>query len=144
VEFCPAIFRRIRTALFFVIVAACHSCGSVNHAKLPIGYVDVPAPGRPAVFEGNSLVQGWALSDEGIREITLYVDRQYVSSAQTGISRPDVAAAFPKEPHALDSGWRATIDVTNLAVGAHDVVVQAIGKNGARRDIAAFPARVVK
>jgi len=134
----------IHIVLFFVLIALCNSCSSVNHAKLPIGYVDVPAPGKEAVFNGNSVIEGWALSDEGIQEIALYVDRQYLSSAQIAISRPDVTAAFPKEAHAGNSGWRAAIDVTNLAVGSHDVVVQAMGRNGAKRDIGAFQVRVVK
>ena len=109
-----------------------------------MGYVDVPAPGKQAIFNGNSVIEGWAVSNEGIEEIAIYVDRQYVSSAQTGGSRPDVAAAFPKEAHAGSSGWRASINVTDLAVGSHDVVVQVVAKNGAKRDIGAFQAMVVK
>lgn len=130
--------------LLLFLAGICSSCSAAKHAKLPAGYVDVPAAGKQVVLSGNYVIEGWALSDDGIDEVAIYVDRQYVSSAQTGGPRPDVAAAFPKETHAAESGWRAPIGVTNLAVGPHDFVVQAVGKNGARRDIGAFHATVVK
>ena len=142
--FVRTLSKPIPAALVLVLIAVCNSCTSANHSKLPIGYVDVPAPGRPAVFNGNSVIEGWALSDGGIQQVAIYIDRQYVSSTQTDIPRPDVATAYPKESHGQTSGWRAPVDVTNLAVGSHDVVVQATGKNGAKRDIGAFQATVVK
>jgi N-acetylmuramoyl-L-alanine amidase len=89
-------------------------------------------------------MEGWAFSGEGIEEVSVYIDRQYIVSARTGFQRPDVAHAFPNTPQAKTSGWRASVDVSKMAPGRHDVVVQAISRNGSTRDIASFQAIVVK
>lgn len=122
----------------------CISCGSKSHTKLPTGYLDSPPLSQQAVFRGPTTLEGWSLSDDGIDDVAIYIDRQYVASAQIGIPRADVAGAFPNEPHASTSGWRASIDVSNIPPGMHEVVVQATCKNGAKRDIASFRASVMK
>lgn len=119
------------------------SCGRNDHLKLPTGYVDTP-PLFGAVLRGIATFEGWAGADDGIEDVAVYVDRQYVVSAQTGVDRPDVAKSLPKEPNAKNAGWRASVDVSTLAVGVHEFVVQATGKNGAKRDIGAFQATVAK
>jgi hypothetical protein len=135
-------FAAIWCILIIPIVGLLLSCGSQNHLKLPAGYIDVPPPTQQAVFHGVSHLEGWALSDDGIADVAVYVDRQYVTSAETGLARPDVAKAFPNESGAQAAGWRASLDVSKFPPGRHDIVVQATGKNGARCDVAHFAATV--
>jgi hypothetical protein len=97
-----------------------------------------------AVLRGATPFEGWALADDGIEEVAVYIDGQYVISAHTGVERPDVAKTFPKEPGAGKAGWRASVDVSSFPAGIHQFVVQAAAKNGAKRDIGAFQATVVK
>jgi len=115
-----------------------------GHAKLPAGFVDIPPTSGQAVLRGATPFEGWALADGGIEEVAVYIDGQYVISAQTGVERPDVAKSFPKEPGAAKAGWRASVDVSGFPAGIHQFVVQAAAKNGAKRDIGAFQATVVK
>ena len=120
------------------------SCASTTHAKLPIGTVDVPPLGRQALLKGTASFVGWAFGDSGISDVSIYVDRVYVVSAQCGLARPDVAAVFPGEPDAKAAGWQASLDGSKLPAGTHELIVQATAKNGARRDIGVYQIVVVK
>ena len=120
------------------------SCGSNTHVKLPIGTVDVPPLGSQTELKGISSFAGWALGEEGISDVAIYVDRMYVISAQLGLPRPDVWAAFPKEPDARTAGWQASLDCSKIMSGPHEVIVQATAKNGARRDLGLYHVTVVK
>jgi hypothetical protein len=128
-----------------MFIVAGVACGTrESHAKLPAGYVDAPPMAGQAVLRGATPFEGWALADDGIEEVAVYIDRQYVASAQTGVERPDVAKSLPKEPNAGKAGWRTSVDVSNFPAGVHQFVVQATARNGAKRDIGAFQATIVK
>jgi hypothetical protein len=131
--------------LTVLLVAVTAACGSrANHTRLPTGYIDTPPLSSPAVLHGAPTFEGWALADGGIEEVSVYVDRDYLVSAQTGVARPDVAKSLPTERDAGKAGWRASVDVSNLPPGAHAFVVQATARNGSKRDIGSFQATVVK
>src|ERR1022692_935394 len=137
-----------------VILPFTISCASTTHAKLPIGTVDVPPLGRQAVLKGTASFVGWAIGEDGISDVGIYVDRVYATSAQCGLGRPDVAAAFPGEPDvaaafpgepdARTAGWQALFDSSEITAGTHELVVQATAKNGAQRDIGVFQILVTK
>ena len=127
-----------------VILPFTISCASTTHAKLPIGTVDVPPLGRQAVLKGTASFVGWAIGEDGISDVGIYVDRVYATSAQLGLGRPDVSAAFPSEPHANAAGWGASLDSSKIAAGPHELVVQATATNGAKRDIGVLQIVVVK
>jgi hypothetical protein len=127
-----------------VILPFTISCASTTHAKLPIGTVDVPPLGRQAVLKGTASFVGWAIGEDGISDVGIYVDRVYATSAQCGLGRPDVAAAFPGEPDARTAGWQALFDSSEITAGTHELVVQATAKNGAKRDIGVFQILVTK
>ena len=130
--------------LIFLLLSAI-SCGSSStHAKLPNGVVDVPPPGQPAAVKGMASLMGWAIGENGISDVDIYVDRVYVASAHLGLVRPDVAAAFPNETNSNTAGWQASLDCSNIAVGPHELVVQATAKNGAKRDIGVYQIVVSK
>jgi hypothetical protein len=130
--------------LIVLVTLACISCGHNEHNKLPTGYVDTPPLSGNAVLRGATTFEGWAVADDGVEEVAVYMDRQYVASAQTGVERPDVAKALPKEPNVEKAGWRASVDVSSLPAGVHEFVVQAISKSGAKRDIGTFRATIAK
>jgi hypothetical protein len=140
--FHPRLRLLVLTILMVVIIAACGS--RRDHTKLPVGYVDGPPLSGQAVLRGATTFAGWALADDGIEEVAVYMDRQYVASARTGLERPDVARSLPKEPNAGKAGWQASVDVSNLPPGLHEFVVQATAQSGSKRDIGAFQATIVK
>jgi hypothetical protein len=136
---------RLRLFLLTILIVVTAACGSRrDHTKLPTGYVDAPPLSGQAVLHGPTTFEGWALADGGVEEVAVYIDQHYVASAQTGVERPDVGKSLPKEPNAGKSGWRASVDVSNLPPGLHAFVVQATAHSGAKRDIGSFQATIVK
>ncbi|MGB7759997.1 MAG: hypothetical protein WBL61_09220 [Bryobacteraceae bacterium] len=89
---------------------------------LVVGYVESPTP-RSEVG-GVLHVHGWAVSPDGIREITVDLDGVPVGNAEMGVSRPDLSA-FPC-PEAKTSGFRFYLDSTaaGISAGKHRVAVR--------------------
>lgn len=110
--------------------------------KLPFGVTDVPRSGqavRDALTAG-----GWALSEAGIKDVCLYMDRNFVRCAELGGSRPDVAKAFPDIAKDPNSGWNAAFEITAYQPGPHELTVQATDNNGATRDIGTISIIITK
>lgn len=81
-------------------------------------------------FRGDSInFSGWALNATGIRNVDIYIDNVKYS-ASYGLSRNDVANAFPYYPNNVGSGFSRTIQANSLSNGTHTVLVNAIGNNG--------------
>ena len=92
--FHPGLRLLIPTIVMVAVIAACGS--RRNHTNLPAGFVDTPPLSGQAVLRGDTIFEGWALADDGVEETAVYLDRQYLTSARTGVERPDVAKSFPK------------------------------------------------
>ena len=75
------------------------------------------------------LLEGWSLSALGIKEIKVYLDNNYIGSTNTGLSRPDVNAAFPGYVNGDKSGFRYTINKNIVSTGKHQVKLVAIGND---------------
>jgi hypothetical protein len=123
-----------------IIFGSCGSAKKDAHARLPFGVVDVPHAGE--TLREMIPVGGWALSDAGIKSVSIYVDRNYVMDATTGVGRPDVAKAFPSIPNNEHAGWNAAIDTRIYTPGAHELTVQAIDNNGAARDLGSLAVTI--
>jgi hypothetical protein len=102
-------------------------------SPLPFGHVELPRPGE--TIRGQWPVQGWALSDSGIKAVEIYVDRTYVGSAQLGVSRPDVQKVYPSIKDSSTAGWTYTLNAAAITPGAHELVVQARSGENRTRDI---------
>ncbi len=109
-------------------------------AKLPLGGVNTPSSQQ--LIKGKVGVTGWALSEDGIESVSVYVDRTYVVAGATGLSRPDVAGTYPSIKGSDVSGWRLTLDTSTLSPDWHELTVQVRSKAGATRDIASMPLLV--
>lgn len=120
-----------------VIVVLFSSCGGVRSSpssgvKLPIGFLDAPRNGD--AVRGTTTVSGWALSEGGIREVAIYVDRVFVGNAKLGVSRPDLVHltqfANP-DKGGFEYGW----DSTAIPPGRHEIVAQARAEDRGVRDV---------
>lgn len=102
---------------------------SINIEKLsPLLYID------SAKESGQNLqISGWALNSSGIKNINVYVDGKSLGQATTGISRPDVKAAYPSYKDGDKSGFNFQVSSNTLAGGKHDVIVEAIGVDGSKK-----------
>jgi hypothetical protein len=110
---------------------AINGCGRAaqNHAMLPDGYLDTPANG--ASISKITPVMGWALSEDGIEGVSIYLDRRYMMDAKTGLSRPDVGQLHPQIPGADKSGWEADLKLDGIPPGVHTITAIIRSKAGA-------------
>ena len=104
-------------AVALLVTGACRQVR--NQAMLPDGYLDTPANG--AQISEITPVMGWALSEDGIESVSIYLDRRYVMEAKTGLSRPDVGQLHPQIPDAARSGWEADLKLDGVAGGVHTI-----------------------
>lgn len=75
---------------------------------------------------------GWALDDNGIEAVDVYVDGVIAGRALYGRARPGVTQAFPGLPDSALPGWSIRLDTTRYANGLHTVTPQAISDTGER------------
>ncbi len=121
----------------FATLISCKHETTINRSSLPFGSVDLPAP--KSTVRGPMQVAGWALADQPIREIAVYMDGKYLTAASTKMPRPDVVLAKPGYRDARNCGYTLTVDTSAFAVGWHEVVVQARAEDGVTRDLATVP-----
>ncbi len=90
------------------------------------------APADQTVVAGIGLIRGWAFADMGreLATVSLHIDGAARGSVPCCSRRPDVAAAYPDEMGALDSGWGLVFNYGNLAVGAHTIGVRITTEAG--------------
>jgi ADP-heptose:LPS heptosyltransferase/GT2 family glycosyltransferase len=95
--------------------------------------VDLP-PSESGVVKrpvsGMLTIEGWALAQAEIREIEIFVDDARMGKARYGLSRRDVAAAFPSVERASRSGYAHLCSLQGLKAGAHVVKVSATSVDG--------------
>ena len=85
-----------------------------------------------AVF-GVSVLRGWVFDDDPnvtVRTIRLTVDDMPLTVIPCCSGRADVAAVFPNNPNAGDSGWGMTANYSNLPAGLHTIGVQVESSAG--------------
>jgi hypothetical protein len=102
----------------------------------------MPRAGK--TLRGTIPLGGWALSEDGIGRVAIYVDRSYVLTATLGGSRPDVGSIYAGFPGATTAGWNALLDTTSFPAGGHEIVVQAHSNLGALRDIGTMAVTFAK
>nr|WP_279290131.1 Ig-like domain-containing protein [Clostridium cibarium] len=95
----------------------------------PIECIDTPISEQS--ISGKTLkISGWALNPSGVSKVEIYVDGKYKGVAQLGISRTDVAKAFPRYANGDKSGYSATVDINDVAPGRKTVEVRQYGNDG--------------
>ena len=95
--------------------------------EIPFGFVEGP-PAESTVKKQFTVI-GWAMDDEGVKEVRLYVDNKFVARSIVNQLRPDVTKAYPKYA-ASDKGFHGfAINATLADVfenGPHTLLVQAV------------------
>ena len=139
---CRTLFLRTLLVSMPLVLAAV-GCRSDSSPKvLPFGVMDAPRNGEG--LRGTVQLVGWVLAESGIKQVIVYVDRNYAATATLGGSRPDVATAYPAFSNRQDAGWAASLDTIKFRTGAHELVVQATANNGATRDLSSIVVSFVK
>jgi hypothetical protein len=136
--------RRFNLRVFSVCVLCllCAACVKHENAfdssvdELPFGEVLERTPDQP--FEGHFVIRGWALSENGIQQVSIYEDRLFLADAKLGLSSPEAQKAQPNFPGSANAGWRFEADTGVFTRGAHELTVQARSKTGAVRELATW------
>jgi hypothetical protein len=110
---------------------ACHG--------LLIASVDQPLPG--AKIFGTVPVTGWVVGSEGVRRISVYVDRAFVQSVAPNGLRTDVDSLYPQARDRY-KGWGTLVDMSKFVPGQHEIEVRALDAKGCEADIAVIPAEI--
>jgi len=80
------------------------------------------SPPEGAIVDDELHISGWCLSSLGAPRAVRVRAADQVLAAQTGLVRPDVAAAFPGIARSATSGFAASV---TLGPGAHDLAIDA-------------------
>jgi len=97
-----------------------------------IAFLESPEGGQSA--SGISVLRGWAFDEDGqatVRTVRLTVDNVPVLVIPCCTGRQDVAAVFPQNRNAADSGWGLTVNYANLSAGSHTIGVEIESSAGA-------------
>ncbi len=107
---------------------ACHG--------LLLGSVDQPQPG--AQISSSAAISGWVAANEPVRSVEIYVDRRLVQKITPEVRRPDVDSFYPQSPDRF-KGWAASLDLSQLPAGPHEIELRASEPNGCEKDFAIIP-----
>jgi hypothetical protein len=80
--------------------------------------------GEPITGETHSGIgnlRGWAISNNGIDRVEIFIDGKYMYDAPYGGLRVDVEAAFPNVDGSLLSGYSLAFGYADLGSGQHTV-----------------------
>ncbi len=114
---------------------------SVAPADISAPLTSIDQPVAHAIIGAAATVSGWSFDNVAMGDVSVYVDGVAVGSATTGVSRPDVASAYPHVAPA-DSGWSYVLDTTKLANGSHLLTIHATDSAGNTAINAPIPVTV--
>jgi hypothetical protein len=104
---------------------------SAYAASRIIAFLESPEGGQ-TVF-GINVLRGWAFDEDGqatVRTVRLTVDNVPVLVVPCCAGRQDVAAVFPQNRNAADSGWGLTVNYANLSAGSHTIGIEIESSSG--------------
>jgi N-acetylmuramoyl-L-alanine amidase len=101
-------------------------------AEDPFGRLDGKAGGGNA-GSGVIPIVGWALDDNGVRAVDIFVDGMPAGRAHYGRNRPGVTRRFAGFPDADAAGFAMRLDTTRYLNGLHRVEARVTSEVGERR-----------
>lgn len=99
-------------------------------AAAPFGYIDA---GEGIDGAGGILgLTGWALDDQPIESVDIFVDGAIAGRAIYGLNRPDVTVLYPGFPNSAMPGWVINLDTSRYLNGLHTVSALVNSTSGER------------
>lgn len=100
------------------------------------GFIESPRQG--VVYSGRMPVQGWALDEEGVDVVRVFIDGVPVGEANYGVedgildTRPGVFSRYPGFPDVIAPVFRLipTVDTTTLSDGRHQLQIFILDREG--------------
>lgn len=129
-------------------VSSCEFIKEINieqqAAKQYYHLIPAIAHGVYEEFESNLCIDkvyinGWAFSDDGIKNVDLYIDGEFTDKLIFGLERPDVESLLPCKINALKSGMCILKDLTNkLSKGSHCLTLRILTNSGYIKETSQF------
>jgi hypothetical protein len=99
----------------------------------PAVYIDSLSPG--ATISGRVVVSGWAIDNAttvaaAISGVQIKVDGALAGTANYGITRSDVCAAFPGRSGCPNVGFTSSLNASSLSPGMHTITAVATDSDG--------------
>ncbi|MFZ1643820.1 MAG: hypothetical protein WAV07_20805 [Candidatus Contendobacter sp.] len=118
-----------------VEAAPVEAVAAASQAVAEIPYAVLESPNSGETGAGIAIIRGWVIAPAShtIQQVQLLVDGQPTLTIPCCSRRGDVAAAFPNEPNAANSGFGATVNYGNLTPGVHRLTVAIQDSGGAQR-----------
>ena len=89
-------------------------------------------PRNNGVHSGVGMIHGWALSEEGVERIQVFIDEEYAFDVPYGDPRADIEKAFPDINGSSTSGFSVPFRYSTLSAGQHTVSVVVTDEFGAQ------------
>lgn len=124
--------KRILTSIVTIAaVAACTLGAAPAFAARPFGHLDGKAGGGNG-GTGVIPITGWALDDDGVRAVDVFVDGVIAGRATYGRNRPGVTRMFPGFPDSDAAGFGFQLNSTHYLNGTHEVQARVTSETGER------------
>lgn len=121
---------RQRVILAFSI--ALLTAATAAHAAPPFGFLDGKVGGGNGAT-GVVGITGWALDDDGVRAVDIFVDGVPVGRAGYERNRPGVTRHFPGFPDSDAAGFGFQLDTTHFLNGLHRIEARVTSATGERQ-----------
>jgi len=92
--------------------------------------LSIEGPKTGESYSGIGTLRGWAVAEEGIDYVEIYIDGAFYQNAPYGGRRGDVGNIFPEIEGSKDSGFALAFNYNNLSVGNHTLKAVAVTDNG--------------
>jgi len=73
---------------------------------------------------------GWALAEDGVSEVDLFLDGKFLQDATLKINRPDVLKVYPAFGKVNYAGWVLDLRTETLPIGRHELTVRITSHSG--------------
>jgi SAM-dependent methyltransferase len=93
---------------------------------------DEPAEGAHVGL--GTVVEGWAFSPAGVKEVSVWLDGERVARAELGLERPDVAREHPEWSGAERSGFRCRFEAVPAAASTRTAELVIVAEDGEGRE----------
>ncbi len=119
----------MNTKRFLTTIVVLALAAAPAFAAPPFGHFDGKAGGGNGA-SGVAPVVGWALDDDGVRAVDVFVDGIIAGRAKYGRNRPGVTRHFPGYPDSDAAGFGFQLNTTHYLNGVHEVEVRVTSETG--------------
>ena len=103
---------------------------SVNDNGRIRGHLNSPTLEGTDAVKGMLCCEGWALAEEGVEKIDVYVDDTFICRADYGIPRPDVSLAYPDAENTAGSGFMFYLNTIPFDNGIYRLTIIIFSRTG--------------